>query len=380
MPSAMLRRGPGLRRWRAPTSSRPSSRRRRDRPAGPLERAAGRDRRRRRLRSGDHGDRHRHAGDEPDDRAVGLSPSGTASRSATARSATASARPRRARARPALRSSAACSGTPSARPTAAATECSSTRTPRSPASAEIANVTAVSFGDGGTAAALLVRASGGADLDVEATNVIAHAYGAAPDIAAGELIDGSDAAVALASSNFETTAIVGAATVTAAGTNGNQIADPVFTDPAGGDFSGGRRLADDRRRDRLGALARAARPAQGSRGSAARLPTSAPTSTSPRPTHGPRTSGSSVPRRGRSRPGSDSSSVSFETGGRRAGRDLPVPDRPTARGDLQLSRRLSPRATRGVGTTYTLTVRAVDAAGNRSGKAIRQVQLIRKRR
>ena len=60
--------------------------------------------------------------------------------------------------------------------------------------AEITNVTAVSFGDDGTAAALLVRASGGADLDVVGTNVIAHAFGAAPDIAAGELIDGSDAA------------------------------------------------------------------------------------------------------------------------------------------------------------------------------------------
>ena len=36
-------------------------------------------------------------------------------------------------------------------------------------------------------------------------------------------------------------------------------------------------------------------------------------------------------------------------------------------------------ATKGIGTTYTLNVRATDAAGNRSGKAIRQVQLIRKK-
>ena len=189
------------------------------------------------LRSGDHGDRHRHAGDEPDDRAVGLSPFGNGIeigdgalgdrlRATTSGSGAACAPVVGGLLRDSLCTSyGGGNGVLVDEDTAVA------------GVAEITNVTAVTFGDGGTAAALLVRASGGADLDVEGTNVIAHAYGAAPDIAAGELIDGSDAAVALASSNFETTAIVGAATVTAAGTNGNQTADPVFTDPPGGDFS-----------------------------------------------------------------------------------------------------------------------------------------------
>ena len=51
----------------------------------------------------------------------------------------------------------------------------------------IVNVTAVSSSDEGVGAALLVRSSLGANLDVEATNTIAASLGAAPDIAVGAL-------------------------------------------------------------------------------------------------------------------------------------------------------------------------------------------------
>ena len=245
--------------------------------------------------------------------------------------------------------------------------------------AEIANVTAVSFGDGGTAAALLVRASGGADLDVEGTNVIAHAYGAAPDIAAGELIDGSDAAVALASSNFETTAIVGAATVTAAGANGNQIADPVFTDPPGGDFSeaAGSPTID---------AGTASVPSLGLLDLAgiARIRGSAPDIgayeyVAPPDVRAPNVRIVSAPK-GTIKTRKRSVRVSFEM----------AADEPDVTFECRIDRMpketcSSPvayrlRATKGIGTTYTFTVRAFDAAGNRSGKAFRQVQLIRKRR
>ena len=245
--------------------------------------------------------------------------------------------------------------------------------------AEITNVTAVSSGDDATAAALLVRASGGAGLDVVATNVIAHAFGAAPDVAAGELIDGSDADVALASSNFETTAIVGAATVTAAGTNGNQTAEPVFIDSAGGDYQeapGSPTIdAGTASVPTLGLLdlARIARM----RGSAPDI--GAYEYVAPPDTRAPNVRIVSAPK-GKIKTRNRFVEVSFELAS-----DEPdatfvcrINRIPTESCSSPVDYRL--RATKGIGTTYTLTVRAVDAAGNRSGKAIRQVQLIRTRR
>ncbi len=70
------------------------------------------------------------------------------------------------------------------------------------------NVTAVSSGDGGTAAALLVRATNSVGLEVTATNVIAYAMGDAPDIVSGR--PGRLAAdLTLADSNYDSVVDVG---------------------------------------------------------------------------------------------------------------------------------------------------------------------------
>ena len=103
--------------------------------------------------------------------------------------------------------------------------------------AELTNVTAVSSGDGATAAALLVRAGFGAELEVEATNVIARAMGDAPDVVSGALA-GWRADLTLADSNYDD------AVAPRSGhghgtrcTNGNQTTEPVFTNAPGGDFT-----------------------------------------------------------------------------------------------------------------------------------------------
>ena len=100
----------------------------------------------------------------------------------------------------------------------------------------IVNVTAVSSSDEGVGAALLVRSSLGANLDVEATNTIAASLGAAPDIAVGALA-GSTADLQLERSNYATLALVGGtASATEPGTGGNQEAEPSFTGASSGDF------------------------------------------------------------------------------------------------------------------------------------------------
>jgi hypothetical protein len=100
----------------------------------------------------------------------------------------------------------------------------------------IVNVTAVSSSDEGVGAALLVRSSLGANLDVEATNTIAASLGGAPDIAVGALA-GSTADLQLERSNYATLALVGGtASATEPGTGGNQEAEPSFTGASSGDF------------------------------------------------------------------------------------------------------------------------------------------------
>ncbi len=125
----------------------------------------------------------------------------------------------------------------------------------------IVNVTAVSSSDEGVGAALLVRSSLGANLDVEATNTIAASLGAAPDIAVGALA-GSTADLQLERSNYATLALVGGtASATEPGTGGNQEAEPSFTGASSGDFRRGAGLADDRRRHGRRCRPRFPRPA-----------------------------------------------------------------------------------------------------------------------
>ena len=246
--------------------------------------------------------------------------------------------------------------------------------------AEITNVTAVSFGDGGTAAALLVRASGGADLDVEGTNVIAHAFGAAPDVAAGELIDGSDAD--------------GRARELQLRDDGDRRSG--HRDRGGHEWKSDRRAGLHRLRGRRLLRRRAGSPTIDA-GTAsvpslglldlariARMRGSAPDIgayeyVAPPDMRAPNVRIVSAPK-GTIKTRKRSVRVSFEM----------AADEPDVTFECRINRMpketcSSPvdyrlRATKGIGTTYTFTVRAVDAAGNRSGKAIRQVQLIRTRR
>ncbi len=244
--------------------------------------------------------------------------------------------------------------------------------------AEITNVTVVSGGNGSTSGPLLVRASGGAEIDVTATNVIAHSLGAAPEVAVGALIGGSSADVDLANSNYDTPAIVGAdATVTPAGTNGNQTAEPAFTDLEAGDLSeapdsptidagtagvASLGLLDLSRNARIGGP-------EPDIGAFEYVP--------PPDSRAPNVAIVSAPKgklktRGRFvdvtfELASDEEDVVFE---------CRIDRLPVEQCTSPVSYRL--KATKGVGTTYLLTVRATDAAGNRSGKAIRQVQVIRK--
>ncbi len=245
-------------------------------------------------------------------------------------------------------------------------------------SAEVTNVTAVSAGDDDAAAALLVRASNGASLGVGASNVIAHATGSAPDVAADALA-GSTADLVLGSSNYDTAAALGLGTVTDPGTDGNQTAEPLFEDAPGGDFSeapasptidaGGDEIAS------LGLLdvARVARIGGDAPdiGAFEYVP--------PPDTRAPNVSIPVAPK-GKIKTRKHHLHLTFEL----------ASDEPDVRFTCKINRLpavtcASPatfrlEATKGVGTTYTLVVRATDAAGNRSGKAIRQVQLIRKKR
>jgi hypothetical protein len=246
--------------------------------------------------------------------------------------------------------------------------------------AEVTNVTAVSFGDGGTAAALLVRAQGGANIDVNATNVIAVSQGDAPDVAAGALIGSSSAHLVLASSNYGEPANAGGdTTITPPGTNGNQTAEPVFIDSAGGDYAEAPSSptidAGTASAPSLGLLdlVRIARI----RGSAPDI--GAYEYVPPPDTQAPNVSIVKAPK------GKIKTRKRFVRVGFELASDEPdvsftcrINRLPVESCSSPVSYRL--RATKGVGSSYKLTVRATDAAGNRSGKAIREVQLIRKRR
>lgn len=101
----------------------------------------------------------------------------------------------------------------------------------------LVNVTAISEGEGGVGAALLLRAWSGTAVSVDAANTIAAARGNAPDIAVGALAGGT-ADLAIRHSNFATVALLGSgASATAPGVAGNQTAEPVFTDADAGDYT-----------------------------------------------------------------------------------------------------------------------------------------------
>ena len=242
--------------------------------------------------------------------------------------------------------------------------------------AEIVNVTAVSSSDDWTAAALMLRAYFGADVDLLATNVIAYADGAAPDVLSVALA-GWNGDIELASSNYDEAAALNPGTVTPAGTAGNQTGLPLFADAAGGDFS---ELAESPTvdagagSDSLGLLdlRRRARVV----GTAPDIGALELQEVDTRP---PNVSIPVAPP-GRIKTRKRFVNVTFEL----------ASDEPNVTFECKLNPGqatacTSPvtfrlESTRGDGTLYTLVVRATDAAGNRSGKAIRQVRVIRKRR
>lgn len=242
---------------------------------------------------------------------------------------------------------------------------------------EITNVTAASAGDDLTSSPLLVRASGGAELSVEAANVIATAFGAAPEVTAVASADGSSADVDLVGSNYESVATVGAgAGVTPVGANGNQGSEPTFTDPEAGDLSeaaGSPTIdAGTAAAPSLGLLdlARVAR-ISGSEPDIGAFEHVAPPDTRP-----PNVSIVSAPR-GRLKTRRRFVDVSFELASdeQDVSFDCRLDRLPAESCSSPVSYRL--KAVRG-GVTYKFTARAVDAAGNRSGRAIRLVRVIRK--
>ena len=200
--------------------------------------------------------------------------------------------------------------------------------------------------------------------------------GDAPDVASGALA-GANADLTMANSNYATKLVLPPATLTPPGTNGNQTDEPVFTDAAGGDFTeaiGSPTIDAGSEVPSLGLLdvVRKARI----RGDAPDI--GAYEFVPPPDTRAPNVSIPVAPK-GRIKTkhrfvdltfelASDEPDVVFEC---RINR-LPI-DTCTSPVTYRLE------ATKGTGTTYKLTVRAVDAAGNRSGKAIRLVQLIRKK-
>jgi len=243
--------------------------------------------------------------------------------------------------------------------------------------AALSNVTAVSRGGPGTdSSALLVRASNGADVTVAGSNVIARALGEAPDVAAGQLVATAD--VELTSSDFATRVEVGGATVTAPGSGDNVAAEPIFADAAAGDFrqDPGSPTVDAGSADRpsLGLLDadRLARI----RGAVPDI--GAYEHVTPPDTRPPNVSIPVAPK-GKIRTRARHVDVSFEL----------AADEPDVTFQCRINRRpietcTSPVTYRldsagGPGASYKLTVRATDTAGNRSGRAIRLVRVIRVR-
>ena len=105
-------------------------------------------------------------------------------------------------------------------------------------SMKLRNVTAIATGTGSEGIAF---SSGGAGISVtvDAKSVIAQ--GGDWDVFAANCNGGAGVAVTLANSNYSTvgTSSTGGcqpATITAAGTNGNQVAEPAFVDAGNGDF------------------------------------------------------------------------------------------------------------------------------------------------
>ena len=244
-------------------------------------------------------------------------------------------------------------------------------------SAEIVNVTAVSSGDDVTAAALMLRAYFGADIDLLATNVIAYADGAAPDVVSVALA-GWHGDLDLTSSNYDVAAALSPGTVTQAGSGSNETDPPLFADAAAGDFSeaaGSPTIDAGSSPDWLGLLDLDRR---------ARVVGSAPDVGALEfvPTPDTRAPNVSIPVAPKGRIvtrqrfvdltfelASDEEDVSFE---------CRIKGQPA--GPCTSPATFTLEATRGEGTLHTLVVRATDAAGNRSGRAIRQVHLIRRPR
>jgi hypothetical protein len=244
---------------------------------------------------------------------------------------------------------------------------------------QITNVTAVSAGGVATASPILVRATGGAELSIGASNVIASGATDVPEIEVGALGPGSTADLDLDHSNYDSVLPLGApdAQVTPVGSPTNQSVDPIFTDPPAGDFSAvvpsptidagsasppSLGLLDLVRRARI----RGSAPDIGADEYIARPDTEPPNVFIV-----------SAPK-GKLKTTELSVEATFEL----------ASDEPDVRFTCRLDRTPAERcsspvtytldSSRGAGTPYLLTVTAIDAAGNQSGKAVRSVTVIRK--
>lgn len=243
--------------------------------------------------------------------------------------------------------------------------------------ATLSNITAISRGGPGTdSSALLVRASNGADVSVEGTNVIARALGGAPDVAAGQLVATAD--VELESSDFATRVVVGGATVTEPGSGDNVSTAPVFADVDAGDF---RQDPSSPTIDSGSADASSLGMLDADR--LARIGGGAPDIGAyefvPPPDTRPPNVSIPVAPKGKIKTTARHVDVTFEL----------AADEPDVTFECRINRLpvetcTSPVSYRldsagGRGAPYKLTVRAIDAAGNRSGRAIRMVRVIRVR-
>jgi hypothetical protein len=244
-------------------------------------------------------------------------------------------------------------------------------------SVQITNVTAVSAGGALTASPIRVVATGGAELSVDASNVIASGPSGVPEVAVGA--DGGTADLSLDHSNYDSVVAVGEpeAQVTPVDAPTNQSANPVFAGSSFGDFSEAGRsptidagsasipslgLLDLDRRARI----RDSGPDIGA------TEYIAPPDTDP-----PNVSIVSAPK-GKVKTTERSIQATF----------VLASDEPNVKFTCQLDRNPAGRCTspvtytlassRGAGTPYLLTVTATDPAGNKSGKAIRAVIVIRK--
>lgn len=245
-------------------------------------------------------------------------------------------------------------------------------------SVQITNVTALSAGGVSTASPIRVVASGSAELSVGASNVIASGPLALPEVAV-QASPSSTADVELDHSNYDSVAASAPpdAQVTPVGSPTNQSTDPTFTDAAGGDFS---EAASSPTIDAGSAVV----PSLGllDLDRRARIRDSAPDIgateyIAPPDTDPPNVSIVSAPK-GKVKTTERSIQATFVLASDEADVKFTCQlDRnPAARCSSPVTYKLD--SSRGSGTPYLLTVTATDAAGNRSGKAIRAVTVIRK--